>query len=100
MYCSVNLLDGFSNIFLVDATSISSPKYMKVGVIRNAGRLLHVMRHDHHRHFSLQFENQTLDLGGGDWIKRGSRLVKQQHFRVGCECAGDAQTLLLAAGEL
>jgi hypothetical protein len=58
------------------------------------------MRNNNHRHFTLQFENQTFDLGGGDWIKCGCRLVKQQHFRVGCECACNAQTLLLAAGKL
>ena len=48
---------------------------------------------------SLELEDQVFDLGGGDGIESGAGLVEQQHFRIHRQRAGDAQALLLAAGE-
>ena len=47
----------------------------------------------------LQLEDQVFDLRGGDGIERGGRLVHQQHLGIDGQGAGDAEALLLAAGE-
>ena len=47
----------------------------------------------------FQLENQVLDLGSGDGIEGRGGLVHQQDFRVDGQGAGDAEALLLAAGE-
>ena len=46
-----------------------------------------------------QLVDQLLDPGGGDRVERRARLVHQDDFRVDRDRAGDAQPLLLAAGE-
>ena len=61
--------------------------------------LLHVVGHDHDREVLLEFLDQLLDAAGGDRVQRRGRFVQQQHFRLQRHRAGDAQALLLAAGQ-
>src|SRR5690242_6303005 len=49
-------------------------KIKEGSVIRNARRLLHVVRDDDDRKLLFQIQNQVLDLGRSDRIKRRSRL--------------------------
>ncbi len=58
------------------------------------------MRHDDDGVLALQFEDQVLDLEGGGRVERRGRLIQEQDFRVGGQGAGDAQPLLLPAGEV
>ncbi|EGY02120.1 hypothetical protein AZA_21096 [Nitrospirillum viridazoti Y2] len=69
------------------------------GEVGNAGRLLHIVRDDGDAVVGLQLIHQLLDLGGGDGVQRRGRLVQQQHGRTHGHGAGDAQALLLAAGQ-
>src|SRR5512145_323171 len=70
------------------------------GEVRHARRLLHVVRHDEDGHALLEVVHQLLDRGRGDRVERRGRLVEQQQLRIGGERAGDAQALLLPAGEI
>ena len=67
--------------------------------VRDAGRLLHVVRHDHDRVVALELVHQVLDPGGRDRVERRRGLVHQDHVGLDREAAGDAEPLLLAAGE-
>ena len=67
--------------------------------VGDAGRLLHVVRHDHDRVVLLQLLDQVLDGEGGDRVERRAGLVHQQHVGRDRDGAGDAEPLLLAAGE-
>src|SRR3954454_9953271 len=69
------------------------------GVIRDARRLLHVVRDQHDRVVVLELGDQFFDARGGDRIERRARLIEQQHFRLDGDAARDAKALLLAAGE-
>src|SRR5579862_2714857 len=71
----------------------------KARVIGDARRLLHIVRHDNDGATVLKLEDEILDLCRGDGVERGARFVEQQNFRIYRQGAGDAQTLLLAAGE-
>ena len=64
----------------------------------------------HHRHFvgdeqdgeiefGVDLLQQRQDLRGGLRIERRGRLVRQQHLRLGGQRTGDADALLLAAGQ-
>ena len=57
------------------------------------------MRHDHDGVVVLQLVDQILDGQGRDRIKRGARLIHEQHLRVHGHGASDAQPLLLPAGQ-
>ena len=57
------------------------------------------MGHNHNRIFILQFGNQILDPLGGDRVECRGGLVHQHDVRLDRERPGDAQPLLLAAGE-
>ena len=71
----------------------------EAGVLSHARGLLHVVSHDDDSVLRLQLEDEVFDLGGGDGIEGGGRLVHQEDFGIDCEGAGDAHALLLAAGE-
>ena len=43
--------------------------------------------------------DQLLDLGRGQGIEGGTGLIHQQDFRLHGQGAGDAEALLLAAGQ-
>src|SRR5436189_56785 len=51
------------------------------GEVRDARRLLHVVRHDQDGDALLEIVDQLLDQGGGDRVERRGRLVEQQQFR-------------------
>ena len=64
--------------------------------------LLDVVRDEHDRllHLDLQPQELVLQAVAGDRVDRAERLVHEQHGRVGAERAGDADALLLSAGQL
>src|SRR5512133_1041924 len=68
-------------------------------VIRHARGLLHVVRHDDDRVLLLQPVDQLLDALSGDRVQRRRRFVHQQDLRFDGERPGDAEPLLLPAGE-
>jgi len=39
-------------------------------------------------------------LGAGDWIKGAKRFIQQYYFRISCQGAGYAYSLLLPSGKL
>ena len=57
------------------------------------------MGDDHDGVVFLQFVDQLLDLRGRDRVERRARLVEQDHLGPHRHGAGDAQPLLLSAGE-
>src|SRR5712671_3921361 len=68
--------------------------------VRDARRLLHVVRHDEDGDALLQVVDQLLDRGGGDGVERRSRLIEQQQFGIRCQRPGDAHALLLPTREV
>ena len=71
----------------------------KRGVVGDPGGLLHVVGDDHDRVLGLELVDQVLDRRGRDRVEGRARLVHQQHLRLDRDRAGDAEPLLLAAGE-
>src|SRR5581483_1424985 len=69
------------------------------GLVRDARRLLHVVGDDRDRVILGQLLDQLLDLGGRDRIERRAGLVEQDHLGAHRHGTGDAETLLLAAGQ-
>src|SRR5829696_7970143 len=67
--------------------------------LRDAGRLLHVVGHDDDRELGAQLLDQFFDLAGRDWVERRGRLVEQDQLGLLGDGAGDAEALLLAAGQ-
>ena len=88
---------GVVKIRSVSSNSIELAAVEEAGEVRDARRLLHVVRDDDDRVVLLQLEDQLLDLLGRDRVERGARLVHQQHLGLVAERAGDAEPLLLAA---
>src|SRR4051795_13325440 len=68
-------------------------------LVGHARGLLHVVGDDHDRVALLELVDELLDLQRRDRIERRARLVHQDHLRLDGDRAGDAQALLLAAGE-
>src|SRR6266481_5001217 len=73
------------------------PKVKESSVIRYAASLLHVVCHRDDRVTGLELVNQFLNLGCGNRIQCRTRLIHQNHFRLHCERARDAEPLLLSA---
>jgi hypothetical protein len=71
----------------------------KRGQLRYPRRLLHRMGDDDDAEVLAQFIDKLLDARGGDRVERRTGLVHQDHFRIDGNGPGDAQTLLLAAGQ-
>src|SRR5215212_11708854 len=69
------------------------------GVLRDARRLLHVVRHDDDGELGAQLLDQLLDLAGRDRIERRGRLVEEDDLGALSDGAGDAEALLLPAGQ-
>ena len=69
------------------------------GHLGDAGGLLHVVGDDHERVLLLQLVHQVLDRLGRDRVERRGRLVEQDDVGLDGDRAGDAEPLLLAAGE-
>ena len=57
------------------------------------------MSHHDDRVIFFQFGDQFLDLHGRDRVQRRTGFVHQQHFRLHRQQPGDAQALLLPAGQ-
>src|SRR5262245_12006233 len=75
------------------------PEVEEGGALRDARRLLHVVRHDRDRVVVAQLLDQLLDASGGDRVEGRARLVHQDHLGFHRDRPRDAQTLLLAARE-
>src|SRR5664280_2941113 len=69
------------------------------GGLGDPRRLLHVMGDDHDREGRGELLDQVLDPLGRDRVERRAGLVHQDDVRVDGDRPGDAQPLLLAAGE-
>src|SRR5277367_1011109 len=67
--------------------------------VAGAGGLLHVVSDDGHGAAVFQLEHELFDFGGGNGIESGARLIEKEHFGIDRESAGDAEALLLSAGE-
>jgi hypothetical protein len=90
---------GLVKIWSVSPTSIKIAQMEIGGALRDPGRLLHRVGDDDDGVVLTQFVDQFLDLGGGDGVKRRTGLVHQDHFGIHGNGPGDAQPLLLAAGQ-
>src|SRR2546425_2846001 len=75
------------------------PEKEEAGRLRDPGGLLHVVRDDHDRQVLAELEDQLLDLRRRDGIERRARFVHQQPLGPHGQRPGDAEALLLAAGE-
>src|SRR4051812_12521192 len=91
------LVAGIGEDLLGDVELDKLAEIHEGGEVRDARRLLHVMRHDDDRVVLLQLVDQLLDLGGRDRIERRARLVEQDDLGLHRHGAGDAEPLLLAA---
>src|SRR5215470_6690213 len=69
------------------------------GVVGAARRLLHVVGDDGDAVVGFELVDQLLDLLRRDRVQRRAGLVEQDHLRLYRDGAGDAEPLLLAAGE-
>src|ERR1019366_7599015 len=69
------------------------------GLVRYTRGLLHVVGNDGDCIVLRQFLDQFLDLGGRNRIERRAGLVEQDHLGPHRDGAGDAEPLLLAAGQ-
>src|SRR5579863_9406419 len=69
------------------------------GELRYPRRLLHVVSNDRDRIVVSQLVDQFLDLSGRNRIERRAGLIEQDHFGTHGDGAGDAQPLLLTAGQ-
>src|SRR5829696_1689428 len=68
-------------------------------LVRRPRRLLHVVGHDHDGVVLLQVEHELLDLERRAGVEGGAGLVHEDHVRARGDRPGDAQALLLAAGQ-
>ena len=69
------------------------------GEVGHASRLLHVVRDDNDRVLAAQFGDQVLDAGRRPWIQGRARFVHQNDLRIDGDGAGNAEPLMLAAGQ-
>ena len=68
-------------------------------LVAYTGRLLHAVCHDDDRSLVAQLADEFFNLGGRNWVEGRSWFVHQQNRRFYCHGAGNAETLLLTAGE-
>ena len=69
------------------------------GHVRDARRLLHVVRHDDDRVVALELVHEILDARRRDRVECGRRLVHEDDVGLDRERARDAQALLLTSRE-
>src|ERR1019366_10252929 len=74
-------------------------KKEEAGKIRDARRLLHVVGHNHNRGFRLEGKQEVLNLSRRNRVQRRARFIQQKHLGFHRQCTGDAQPLLLSAGQ-
>ncbi|CAN4005523.1 selenium-dependent molybdenum cofactor biosynthesis protein YqeB, partial [Dysosmobacter welbionis] len=75
------------------------PQQEKRRVVGDTGGLLHIVGHHDDSILAFQFHCKVFDLGGGDGVQGAGGLIHQQDLRLHCQGTGNAQPLLLAAGE-
>ena len=75
------------------------PQVEERGHVGDSGGLLHVVGDDDHGVLLFQFVDQLLDLQGGDGVEGRAGLVHEDHFGLHGHGPGDAEALLLAAGQ-
>src|SRR5689334_8463597 len=71
----------------------------EAGPLGDPRGLLHVVGDDRDGQLLLEVVDQLLDLGGGDGVERGARLVHEEDLGIDREGPRDAEPLLLAARE-
>jgi len=72
----------------------------KSGGVGDPGRLLHIVGDDDYRVRDFQLKQKFLYARGGNRVQGRAGLVKQNDLRLHRQRPGDAQPLLLSAGEL
>src|SRR5262249_4597847 len=90
-----SLIVGRSEDDLSGSELDKRPQIHEGGEIRDAGRLLHVVRHDDDRIVALELVDQLLDLGSRDGIESRTGLIKQNDLGFYRDGGRDAQALLL-----
>src|SRR6476660_2246190 len=70
------------------------------GEIADARGLLHIVSDGYDGAKIFQLHEELFDFRGADGVERGTGLIQQENFRFYSERAGNAKTLLLAAGKL
>ena len=86
------------NSLVVSECSTTSPSSMNTVDFATRG-LLHVVGDDDDGVSTLELVDELLHLQGGDRVKSGCRLVHEDHLGLHGHRAGDAQALLLTAGQ-
>ena len=71
----------------------------KCRVVRNTGRLLHIVGNDDNCIILLKLAHQILDFQRGNRVQCRGRLIHQDDLRLYCQSSCDAESLLLSAGE-
>src|SRR5262249_11521825 len=96
----LSLFDAWSGEEPLGRAGFDGPPLVEEGgPFGDAGRLLHIMRHDNDSVLVFELEKQILDGGGGTGVEGAGRLVEQQDFGVGGQGAGNAEALGLPTGE-
>ena len=71
-----------------------------VGAVDDVERLAHIVVGDQHADAAmLQVRDEVADVGDGDRVDAGERLVEQDVIRLGREGPGDLYPATLAPGE-
>lgn len=68
------------------------------GFVGDTSCLLHVVRYDYYSRRLFEFVAQFFYFAGRNGIESGSRFVHKNYLRLNRKRAGNAQSLLLAAG--
>lgn len=91
------LVFGVGEDFLCRADLDDAAFVEKCRHVGDARGLLHVVRDDDDREACAETRHQFFDLQRADGIDCARGFVHQQDFGFGCDCAGDAEALLLSA---
>ncbi len=81
-------------------SSTKAPLKKERRAISDTGSLLHIVRHNHNGVLLFELVDQIFDLQRGDWVERGAGSSMSKYCRLHREGPGNAQPLLLPAGEL
>ncbi len=74
-----------------------SSREKEPGILRDARRLLHIVRHNHNSIVLRKLRDQFLDLQRGNGVEGRAWLIHKQHFRPHGQRPRDTQALLLSA---
>ena len=89
--------DGL-HLTLLDDGAVVQNGHAVADFLHNA----HLVGDDNHRdaQLAVDFLNQLQNRVGGVGVQRTGGLIAKQHLRVGCQCAGNRNALLLATRQL